>query len=101
MARRSFYGELEFLPPFSPLNGRIPRVAADDARPAQGHRPLFGERHMKKLTSLAALLLVAATAAAQQPSAQQQPAQKPAAQQPTAQQPAPAQAAPGDKPQSL
>ncbi|HKH45943.1 MAG TPA: FKBP-type peptidyl-prolyl cis-trans isomerase [Thermoanaerobaculia bacterium] len=56
---------------------------------------------MKKLTSLAALLLVAATAAAQQPSAQQQPAQKPAAQQPTAQQPAPAQAAPGDKPQSL
>lgn len=53
---------------------------------------------MKKLTSLAALLLVAATAtaAAQQPSAQQQPAQKPAAQQP-----APAQAAPGDKPQSL
>jgi FKBP-type peptidyl-prolyl cis-trans isomerase FklB len=50
---------------------------------------------MKKLTSLAALLLLAATVAAradQQPSAQQQPAQKPA--------PA-AQAAPGDKPQSL
>jgi FKBP-type peptidyl-prolyl cis-trans isomerase FklB len=48
---------------------------------------------MKKLTSLAALLLLAATVAAradQQPGAQQ-PAEKPA----------PAQAAPGDKPQSL
>jgi FKBP-type peptidyl-prolyl cis-trans isomerase FklB len=50
---------------------------------------------MKKLTSLAALLLLTATVSAradQQPSAQQ-PAEKPA--------PAPAQAAPGDKPQSL
>jgi len=50
---------------------------------------------MKKLTSLAALLLLAATASAradQQPSAQQ-PAQKPAT--------ATTQAAPGDKPQSL
>lgn len=51
---------------------------------------------MKKLTSLAALLLLTATVSAradQQPGAQQQPAQKPAT--------APAPAAPGDKPQSL
>jgi FKBP-type peptidyl-prolyl cis-trans isomerase FklB len=51
---------------------------------------------MKKLTSLAALLLLTGTVSAradQQPSAQQQPAQKPA--------PAPTQTAPGDKPQSL
>lgn len=48
---------------------------------------------MKKLTSLAALLLLAATAVARAD-------QQPAAQQP-AQAPAPAQAAPGDKPQSL
>ena len=48
---------------------------------------------MKKLTSLAALLLLTATAAARAD-------QQPGAQQP-AQTPAPAQAAPGDKPQSL
>lgn len=60
---------------------------------------------MKKLTSLAALLLLTATAAVR---ADQQPstAQKPSAQKPSAQQPAekPAttpQAAPGDKPQSI
>ena len=47
---------------------------------------------MKKLTSLAALLLLTATAVAR---ADQQGAQQPA------QTPAPAQAAPGDKPQSL
>jgi FKBP-type peptidyl-prolyl cis-trans isomerase FklB len=48
---------------------------------------------MKKLTSLAALLLLAATTAARAD-------QQPGAQQPAAK-PAPAQAAPGDKPQSL
>lgn len=48
---------------------------------------------MKKLTSLAALLLLTATAAARAD-------QQPGAQQP-AQTPAPAQAAPGDKPSSL
>lgn len=58
---------------------------------------------MKKLTTLAALLLASATAAAH--ADQQQPAQQPAQKPATAQQPAaqsqPTQAAPGDKPQSI
>lgn len=62
---------------------------------------------MKKLTTLAALLLASATAAhaADQQQPAQQPAQKPATAQQPAQKPAaqsqPTQAAPGDKPQSI
>src|SRR6185436_5041546 len=84
---------MEFPPPFSPLNGRIPRSRWPTRCPRARTPTLFGERHMKKLTSLAALLLVTATVAAR--ADEQTGAQQPA------QTPAPAQAAPGDKPQSL